>query len=212
MNAPVECRLCGTTFKNFNVRSDTVRCPNCGSQSQRQPTQSHIINRYPQPRPAPVKSLPKYSHPEKKPIQPTLEVKTTGFKEAYDKADIVGRFQCVSCLNYFEFNMGAGSPSCPKCGEIELIKITSPLARVVSCEDQAPLSLADVKKYRFIIRNWKKYKLIEQQMDGLKGLLQTSGLEESLIKKLNSACESALVELDREHSRKIDEYMQRRKV
>lgn len=169
---------CLTCYSKFKTNStkSVCRCPDCGSLK----TEEILANKV---------SKEKSNQPT------TILPKRNPNKITY---------LCIDCTKKFEFPKEK-SASCPKCSSTD-VKEIFPEVKIVTQEYIPTPSKKEVKKIRYIRRQWKNYLAFSSHYQSLIALSQRAGLREEKQKKLVQLMDECLKSLEESHDTKLKEY------
>ncbi len=118
--------------------------------------------------------------------------------------EMSGKYRCINCTNQFEWNHSkrAGTVQCLKCASTEIVCI-SPLASVIlNNPDRPALTKRELKRIRFIKKNYQLLKTIEGQIESLNTSVLMTSIDEKHIKKLENVHKEILEEIKTFHIQK----------
>jgi hypothetical protein len=126
--------------------------------------------------------------------------------------DVTSTFACVDCARKFTWNFTKSKnldPVCEKCKSAEVKEISPRAAAIVVAHGSPllkPLSRRQVKRIRFIKRQWKMRCELREQIDTFMGLLDRMGLESDRITNTKILLDELLNEIDVKQTEYLEHY------
>lgn len=131
-----------------------------------------------------------------------------------DGKDQVSKYICLDCGRPTRWNhtkREGEDPICSSCSSASVKEVSPRVSMLAVARGRAPrptktLSKSQLKRLRFVRRQWRMRCDLAEQIDGLENLLQRMGFEGRNIQAAREMMKKMLVEVDEKQQERLREY------
>lgn len=146
---------------------------------------------------------------------PGFKSKPTG-----DGGDLISNYACVNCAHYFSWNhtkMRALVPTCSACKSSGVVERT-PRARVIVVSKarggvagliaRQTITRAEIKRRRFVTRNWHLRRRLKEWIDQGSNLLTQLNVSGAKVNQVREVLNAMLADVDRQQAEFLEQHNQ----
>lgn len=202
-----ECLTCYAIFKaNFEEnKKEGICCPECGRKKLKVKT-TKMISIVPD---AYAEKMNNERLREIRENEKNGEEMVTHERDPFhvpeDKVEKVPNFECVNCLNQFQFDTKKADPSCPKCASVE-VHVLRPTVRFIATPDPIILTKTERKRIKFIRSGYRNLIKFKTSAFSSVDIATRCGTPEKRLKLLRKQIEITVKEIEKLQDKKLMEY------